>query len=123
LLSRAARAAIAVENELGRSTSAARRRSGRRPGLRSLARPSRPGEDGSAAAATGSGLGAGWAAVGGASPKRARQLAHRTIGSRPAWRTTSKALHPRAERHTPQRRPARSSSVRSSLVIEILTQR
>ena len=94
LLSPAAREAIAVENELGSFLSAARRRSGRRVVSRSFA--------GGSAAARSVSADAGLRPTGGSSPNRARQLAHKTTGSRPAGRTISNSRHLRPERHTPQ---------------------
>ncbi len=119
LLSPAAREAIAVENELGSPSSAARRRSGRWVVSRSLACGC--GAGGSATAHTASAE-AGSRPTGGSSPKRARQPAHKTTGSRPAGRTISNPRHFRAERHTPQRRPARSISLTSSVPIGISLQ-
>lgn len=113
LLRPAARAAIAVENEPGSLRSAALRRSGRsgpRPPVRCAA-----GASGSAVAGTGSNAGAGLRATGGSSPNRARQPPHKTTGSRSAGRTTANRRHPRPDRHTPQRRPACSISIRSSV--------
>ena len=88
----AARAAIAVENEPGSLGSAARRRSVRWSGWRCSG-----GAGGSAGAGTGSDRCAGWRPIGGSSPKRARQLPHKTTGSRPAGRTTSNRRDPRPE--------------------------
>ena len=88
----AARAAIAVENEPGSSGSAARRRSVRWSGWRCSG-----GAGGSGAAGTRSTTCPGWRPTGGSSPKRARQLAHKTTGSRPAGQTTSNSRHPRPE--------------------------
>jgi hypothetical protein len=116
LLRPAARAAIAVENEPDIFPSAARSRSGRGSVRRSPVLRF-GGESGSAAAGVGSEMDAGSRSTGGSSPKRARQPPHKTIGSRPAGRTISNRRHPRPERHTPQRRPACSISVRSSVSI------
>ena len=116
LLSPAARAAIAVENEPGILRSAARRRSVRRSVRRSPARGS-GGESGLRAARADSDAGAGLRPTGGSSPKRARQLPHKTTGSRSAGRTISNRRHPRPDWQMPQRRPARSMSVRSSVSI------
>ena len=114
LLRPAARAAVAVENESGSLRSAARSRSG----LSSVRRSSVRGVGGeSVSVAAGAGSGAGLFVVGGSSPKRARQLPHNTTGSRPAGRTISNRRHLRPEWQTPQRRPARSISVRSSTLI------
>ena len=118
LLSPAARAAIAVENEPGILRSAARRRSGRRSVRRSPACVF-GGESGLGAARAGSDAGAGLRPTGGSSPKRARQLPHNTTGSRSAGRTNSNRRHPRPEWQTPQRRPARSISVRSSVSVSV----
>ena len=117
-LSPAAREAIAVENELGSSSSAARRRSGRRVVSRSFVCGCGCGAGGSAAARTVS-ADIGLRPIGGSSPKRARQLGHKTTGSRPAGRTISNPRHFRPDRHTPQRRPARSISLSSSVSIGI----
>jgi hypothetical protein len=116
LLMPAARAAITVENRPDIVLSTARRRSGRGSLRRGPARGF-GGESDSAAAGAGSDAGAGVRPTGGSSPKRARQLAHKTTGSRSAGRTISNRRHPRPERQTPQRRPACSISVRSSLSI------
>jgi hypothetical protein len=94
--------------------SAARRRSG------CWSRPRCPGRrfggaSGSAMVGTGSTGGEGLRPTGGSSPKRARQPPHNTTGSRPAGRTSSNRRHPRPERQTPQRRPAFSISIMSSL--------
>ena len=114
LLRPAARAAVAVENEPGSLRSAARSRSG----LSSVRRSSVRGVGGErVCVAAGSGSGAGLSAVGGSSSKRARQLPHNTTGSRPVGRTISNRRHLRPEWQTPQRRPARSISVRSSTLI------
>ena len=116
LLRPAARAAIAVENEPGSLRSAARRRSGRSgPSGCSAA-----GASGSAVAGTSSNAGAGLRPTGGSSPNRARQPPHKTTGSRSAGRTTINPRHPRPEPHTPQRRPAFSISIRSSVRNRIL---
>ena len=114
LLIPAARAAIAVENEAGSLRSAARTRSGRWSVPRSPERCCDGARD-SAVAGTGFNGGAGLCPIGGSSPKRARQLLHKTTGSRPVGRTSSNRRHPRPERQTPQRRPAFSISVRSSV--------
>lgn len=107
----AARAIIAVENEPGISRSAVRRRS--RPGL--VWPFSACGAGGKTGEASGTaGSGAGLRPIGGSSPKRARQLPHKSTGSRPGRRTTSNRRHPRPERQTLQRRPARSISIKSS---------
>jgi hypothetical protein len=53
--------------------------------------------------------------TGGVSPYRARHAGHMTTGSRPSSRRTSKPRHLRPDRQTPQRRPLRSTSTRSSL--------
>ena len=106
----AARAAIAVENEPGSSGSAARRRSVRWSGWRCSG-----GAGGSAGAGTGSNRCAGWRPRGGSSPKRARQLPHKTTGSRPAGQTTSNRREPRPEWQTLHRRSALSVSIRSSV--------
>jgi hypothetical protein len=53
--------------------------------------------------------------AGGVSPYRARHAGHKTTGSRPSSRRTSKLRHLRPDRQTPQRRPVRSTSTRSSL--------
>ncbi len=119
LLSPAAREAIAVENELGSPSSAARRRSGRRVVSRSLACGCGAGSSATAHTASAE---AGSRPTGGSSPKRARQPAHKTTGSRPAGRTISNPRHFRAERHTPQRRPARSICLTSSVPIGISLQ-
>ena len=111
----AARAAVAVENELGILRSAARRRSGRRSVRRSP--PVFGAESSSAAAGAGSGL----RPLGGSSPKRARQPAHNRTGSRPAGWTSSNRRQPRPESQTPQRRPAFSISVMSSACIGFST--
>jgi hypothetical protein len=54
--------------------------------------------------------------AGGVSPYRTRHAGHITTGSRPSWRRTSKPRHLRPDRQTPQRRPLRSTSIRSSLL-------
>jgi hypothetical protein len=66
---------------------------------------------------------AGVRAARGLSPKRVRQLPHRTTGSLSAGRTTSNRRHPRREWHTAQLRPARSISIRSSPLIGFLLRR
>ena len=116
LLRPAARATIAVENESGILRSAAWRRSGRLSVRRSRTRGF--GEE-SGSEAAGAGCGAGWGLrpTGESSPSRARQLPHKTTGSRSAGGTISKRRHPRPARQTPQRRPARSISVRSLALI------
>ena len=119
LLRPAARATIAVENEPGIVRSAARRRSGRRSLRRSPARGV-AGESGFESDRSSFRAGSGLRASGGSSPNRARQLPHTTTGSRPAGRTISNRRHPRPDRQTPQRRPARSTSVRSSVLIGVL---
>ncbi len=53
--------------------------------------------------------------AGGVCPYRARHAGHMTTGSRPSSRRTSKPRHLRPDRQTPQRRPLRSISIRSSL--------
>ena len=117
LLRPTARAAIALENEPGILRSAARRRSGRRS-VRGSVRgsPARGfgSESGLAAAGAGSGAGSDLRPTGGSSPKRARQPPHKTTGPRSAERTISSRRHARPEWQPPQRRPARSISVRSS---------
>ena len=112
----AARAAIALENEPGILRSAARRRSGRRS-VRGSPTRGFGSESGLAAAGAGSGAGSGVRPTGGSSPKRARQPPHKTTGPRSAERTISNRRHARPEWQTPQRRPARSISVRSSAFI------
>jgi hypothetical protein len=107
----AARATIAVENKPGISRSAARRRS--RPGLVWPLSACAFGA-GTGAASGRAGSGAGFRPIGGSSPNRARQLPHKTTGSRPGGWTTSNRRHPRPERQTPQRRPARSISIKST---------
>ena len=111
----AARATIAVENERGISASAAPRRSpagcASRLSACGLGGGSEPVSGG---ADSGAGL---LRPIGGSSPKRARQLPHKTTGSRCGGRTTTNRRHPRPERQTPQRRPARSISIRSSPLI------
>jgi hypothetical protein len=80
------------------------------------------GRRGFRAAGAGSAAGADLRPTGGSSPNRARQLGHRTTGSRPSGRTTSNRRHPRPEWQTAQRRPAPSISVRSSVVKILLRQ-
>ena len=96
----------------------ARRRFGR-PALARHAGPGR-GASGSAVAAGVSRTGAGVRPTGGSLPKRARQLPHKTIGSRLAGRASSNRRHPRPERQTAQRRPSLSISIKSSVCNGVL---
>jgi hypothetical protein len=52
--------------------------------------------------------------AGGVAPYRVRQAGHTTTGSRPSARSTSKLRHLRPDLQTPQRRPLRWTSAKSS---------